>query len=90
MTFKETQEKLVLLARKYGRDYTGIRYEATRFEHRTTEPVIGVECSLYIDGLGGSHTAPTWEEAFGKLDKYIAEKGIEPVNPITVGTQAPE
>lgn len=90
MTFKGAQEKLVLLARKYGRDYTTLKYEVTRFEYKKVEPSIGVECSLYVDGLGGNHTAPTWEEAFGELEKYISEKDIQPVDRIAVETQAPE
>jgi hypothetical protein len=90
MTFKEAQERLALLAQKYGRDYTAITYSVTRMEYTRIEPFIRAECSLYADGLGGSHAASTREDAFVELERHIAEKGVQPVTGTLVEIQAPE
>jgi hypothetical protein len=89
MTFKEAQEKLIAFGHTYGIELTSLRYEVTRHTHWDSEPSYRFECSLYADGFR-YHTAPTWEEAFGMLTRYVEAQGIQPVNPITVGTQAPE
>lgn len=89
MTFKEAQEKMIAFGRTYGTVLTSLRYEASRLEHPGSEPTYRFECSLYADGIG-YHTSSTWERAFEMLTEYVEKQGIQPVNGITVETQAPE
>ena len=68
MTFKQAKRKLKKIA---GGQYHCVRYEITEYE----DGQLVQECAVYIAG-SEFKTAPTWEEAFMKLNPPKVSKVI--------------